>query len=97
MSLIRGNRVELKNDEFVYSDTKETVKDHWKTKACGYCGLNFTKEGHDGCIGEIPNVMNACCGHGIENDAYIQFLDKSCIRGKNAVEMFEFDPEIKRF
>lgn len=40
---------------------------------CGHCGLSRTVEGHDGCIGTLENVMNACCGHGEDRMAYIQF------------------------
>ncbi len=40
---------------------------------CGHCGMEKTIEGHDGCIGTLENVMNACCGHGETNLAYIQF------------------------
>ena len=28
--------------------------------------------------------MNACCGHGDIEEAYIQFWDGSCIRGEDA-------------
>jgi hypothetical protein len=44
-----------------------------------------TPEGHDGCIGRLPDVMNACCGHG-ESAAYIQYMDKSIIRGLSAIK-----------
>lgn len=40
---------------------------------CGYCGVSRTKEGHDGCLGTLENVMNACCGHGELGMAYVQF------------------------
>ena len=43
---------------------------------CLHCGLKRTSEGHDGCIGTLPNVMNACCGHGRTSEAYIQFNHK---------------------
>jgi len=43
--------------------------------SCGHCGKNDTVEGHDGCLGTIPNIMNACCGHGKLREAYIQHLD----------------------
>lgn len=33
----------------------------------------------------LKNAMNACCGHGKDNEAYIQLLDNSCIRGKKAI------------
>ena len=54
---------------------------------CVKCGLLPTPEGHDGCLGTLPEnvVMNACCGHGNEHQAYIQFWDRSCIRGVEAV------------
>lgn len=55
-------------------------------RSCGNCGKENTKEGHDGCIGTIPNIMNACCGHGDTDGAYIQYWDKSIIRGKEALE-----------
>lgn len=46
---------------------------------CGFCGLAKTPEGHDGCLGTLPGVMNACCGHGRPHEAYIQFEDGSRI------------------
>lgn len=44
---------------------------------CLNCKKKRTKEGYDGCIGELPNVMNACCGHGETKMAYIQFEHKN--------------------
>ena len=40
---------------------------------CDHCGLTATREGHDGGIGTLEGVMNACCGHGDQNAAYVQF------------------------
>lgn len=51
---------------------------------CGNCGKRRTDEGHDACLGTLIGVMNACCGHGNEDEAYIQFLDGECVRGKDA-------------
>lgn len=55
---------------------------------CVKCGLNPTTEGHDGCIGEldVKVVMNACCGHGDDSAAYIQYWDGACIRGSAAMK-----------
>lgn len=56
---------------------------------CEKCNLPPTKEGHDGCIGTLPdkNVMNACCGHGNDHQAYVQFWNKKrCIRGEKAIK-----------
>ncbi len=53
---------------------------------CGHCGIKRSKEGHDGCIGTLPNIMNACCGHGENEMAYVQFWNTECIRGKEALD-----------
>lgn len=39
----------------------------------------------DDCLGMLPGLANACCGHNDEKSAYVQFLDGSCVRGKNAI------------
>lgn len=58
---------------------------------CAKCGKLPTKEGHDGCIGTLPeeDVMNACCGHGDDSQAYIQFWDKPRISGADAMFYIE--------
>lgn len=55
-------------------------------KVCGYCGLDRTPEGYDGCLGTLPNAMNACCGHGGNGEGvYIQYWNGTCIRHEEAV------------
>lgn len=41
----------------------------------GYCGrcLRQVPDGVDACVGEIPGVSHACCGHGVVEDAYVVF------------------------
>lgn len=56
---------------------------------CKHCGKLYTKERHDGCIGTLIGVMNACCGHGDSRCCYVQFLDGECVRGKDAVEIIK--------
>ncbi len=63
----RGHKIEY-HGAWVYSDTKEAISTE---RCCIRCGKYPTKEGHDACIGHIPNVISACCGHGIEN-AYMR-------------------------
>lgn len=81
----RGNPIEFVNDVWVYSDTKEPVPEAWKQKSCGNCGIKRTKEDHDACLGTLIGLMNACCGHGNINEAYVQFLDGECVRGEDAI------------
>jgi len=57
---------------------------------CAKCGLPPTPEGHDGCLGTLVNdgdkeIWNACCGHGDNRLAYIQYEDRSDIRGDDAI------------
>lgn len=59
--------------------------DGYAKQTCGHCGKNRTIEGHDGCIGTLDKVMNACCGHGEDELAYVQFWTGKCIRGIRAL------------
>ncbi|WP_413862021.1 hypothetical protein [Methanobrevibacter sp. UBA417] len=76
-STTHGYGIEYNGIKWVYSDTKEDITD---IRPCRYCSKMQTKEGYDGCLGYIPGVRSACCGHGIENPyvvtndgEYIQF------------------------
>lgn len=72
----RGHIIEQINDEWIFSDTKQKVSETWEQRPCGHCNKMNTPEGYDGCIGYIPGALNACCGHGNEREAYIQFPDR---------------------
>ena len=54
---------------------------------CSNCLKEKTKDGHDGCLGELMGLANACCGHGNSKKAYVQFLDGTGIYGNDAVEI----------
>ena len=73
--------------KFVYSDTLEPVRDN-PLRPCGHCGLASTPEGHDGCLGTLPGVANACCGHGKPTEAYVQFAGER-LAGAEAVAIQE--------
>ena len=88
-SYLRGHEIEYQNNEWVYSDNKEsTVKTH-EERPCKHCCKHYTKDGHDACLGTLIGVMNACCGHGVVNEAYVQFLDGSAIHGEDATIVLE--------
>lgn len=54
---------------------------------CAKCNLPPTDEGHDGCLGTLPGpIMNACCGHGNDNQAYIQYWGGLRVSGGYAIE-----------
>lgn len=82
-----GHEAEYNWDKnmWVYSDTKEPVT---KARHCKCCGKLPTKEDYDGCIGELPGVKHACCGHGVENP-YVILNSGEEIKFKNINEMKE--------
>ncbi|WP_431785857.1 hypothetical protein [Paenibacillus lactis] len=81
----RGHEIEFVDDQWVFSDTGEPTSTTYDTRDCGYCHLQTTPEGHDGCLGTLPGLMNACCGHGVNKEAYVQFIDSTCVRGEDAI------------
>jgi hypothetical protein len=87
-SYLRGYEIEYLNNQWVYSDTKESTAQTHEERPCGFCGKACTKEGHDDCLGTLKGVMNACCGHGRNQEAYVQFLDGSVIRSCDAITVF---------
>lgn len=81
----RGHAIEkLPTKDWAYVDTQELVKNN-PDRPCGHCGLSNTPEGYDGCLGHIEGAQNACCGHGEESIAYIQFKDKH-LEGKEVTQ-----------
>jgi hypothetical protein len=56
----RGHEIIYK-DGWVYADTGEPIK----ARPCIRC-KRMPVDGHDACLGHIPGVSSACCGHGVE-------------------------------
>ena len=46
----------------------------WENGRCVRCKRARTPEGHDPCMKNLPNVVSACCGHGL-GDGHITFSD----------------------
>ena len=46
---------------------------------CRLCGMVRLPEGEDPCLGHLPGVAYACCGHGLER-GYILFENDVCVR-----------------
>lgn len=59
----------------------------FEKEPCDKCGKYKTYEGHDGCLGELMGLANACCGHGDNKKAYVQFLDGTGVYGDDAIEI----------
>jgi len=59
--------------EEVIRSYKEELRKLSMPRKCKYCGKYSTKKGHDYCIKNLPNIINACCGHGDYDAAYLEF------------------------
>jgi hypothetical protein len=66
-----GHEIYYKNLAWYYVDNNLPVAGN--ERKCGYCGRQNTAGGHDGCLGMLKGVKNACCGHGKNENMYIQF------------------------
>ena len=53
-------------------------------RPCGRCGEAMPSEevadSADACLGLLPGVDNACCGHGTRSESYIQFANGVIVR-----------------
>ena len=83
----RGWPIHCEADSWIYSDNRTPVSDQ-PARMCGRCKRQNRPDDHDACIGELKGVRNACCGHGVIADAYVQFLDGRELRGNTAVDWF---------
>lgn len=69
---------------WMYDDTGEPLPcDGGDVRPCAKCGELFTLgEGEvDPCLGVLPGVDNACCGHGVREDSYVRFTTGVVLRG----------------
>lgn len=71
-SYLRGHPIYFDGQVWRYVDTDEPTASTWQNRPCGRCNRFPTADGHDACLGTLPGVMNACCGHGQQKDAYVQ-------------------------
>lgn len=83
---LRGHRIAFVGGRWIYRDTGEPTAGN--PRECGHCGRANTPEGHDGCLGTLPFVKNACCGHGVDDEAYIALRGET-VRGPMALDLAE--------
>lgn len=87
----RGHLIIERERRWLYADTGQPVADA-PGRPCGFCGLPNTPEGHDGCLGALPGAVNACCGHGVEAEAYVVLTSGLRLTGSEAVRFFTRAP-----
>jgi len=88
-SFHRGHKTITGKDlRWRYADTERLVPiNPSKERPCKLCGKKPTRGGDDWCLGHLPGVLFACCGHGVE-EGYILFENGIRISGKFTVERF---------
>lgn len=62
----RGWLIEHDGKKWVYSDNTRQPCFSDDCRPCARCGKPPTSEGYDACLGHIPGVAAACCGHGVQ-------------------------------
>lgn len=87
LARFRGYPIESRGLNWVFPDIGLPVADTWEFRPCGYCGRENTDLGHDGCLGTIPGILNACCGHGVIEEAFVQFSDGFTVEGVKALQL----------
>jgi hypothetical protein len=63
ISYQRGQQLTYQGGAWRYVDDGALVTE---VRPCVRCGRMPTEDGHDACLGRIPGIVSACCGHGIE-------------------------------
>ena len=59
---------------------KDALRGRCTPEKCAKCSEAPTEKGHDYCLGTLPFVWNACCGHGNTKMAYIQWYKNRFFR-----------------
>jgi len=61
--------------------TEEDYEILKRQQRCTWCGLRRLPNGHDPCLGTLPGVKFACCGHG-HTEGYVMFRNGKVVRGR---------------
>ena len=78
-SMTRGHATHWNGKNWVVTATGELV--HKTTLKCPECKLDCEPKGPDPCLGILPGVAHACCGHGDRRKAYVKFQNGLTIYG----------------
>lgn len=68
-SKYRGHSIVWKAKHWQYEDGEPTTSE----RPCVHCGRISRSGDPDPCLGKLPRVKAACCGHGEPDDAYMIF------------------------
>ena len=76
-SYFRGHPTIWVKNQWLYEDTKTRAGCGGEERTCKKCCGKASEDSGNGyvdpCMGLLPGVANACCGHGVRSRAYIRF------------------------
>ena len=81
-SYYRGWLIIWTGGAWIYADTGLPLPG-WggESRPCKKCGAMMHDHEPDKCLGQLPGVDNACCGHGRPEMAYIRFTNGLSVEG----------------
>jgi hypothetical protein len=81
-STYRGWPIYWNGHAWLYSDNDGVMPDcGGENRPCKKCGQVCNGQQPDPCLGTLPGVKGACCGHGDKENAYILFENGVLING----------------
>jgi hypothetical protein len=81
-SHLRGWPITWDGYDWRYDDDSSLIPaSGGKMRPCMKCGAMMNDHESDHCLGTLPGVDNACCGHGRREDAFIRFNNGLTITG----------------
>lgn len=92
----RGHPCIMIYDKLCYEDTLDPLPGYGgEIRPCKRCGKEFSLgEGVvDPCLGMLPGVDNACCGHGVPEEAYVRFTTGVVLKNFSVEYTEQFAPD----
>lgn len=84
----RGHRIDV-DDQRLVASYEDGVDIHDEERACTACGQCAPDRlAPDPCLGLLPGVYAACCGHGLLNSAYVARRGHQTLTGRAAATFF---------
>ena len=73
---IRGRLAYFDGALWRWQDSNDPAGPTWggMERPCPSCGRLADEDGHDPCLGTVPGVTSACCGHGVA-EPYVVTVD----------------------
>ncbi len=69
-----------RDSPYVYADTGQPHH-AGPPRPCAACGREVVHDAPDPCLGTLPGVIFACCGHGVPGLSYVTFEEGTTLRG----------------